>query len=175
MSTHPLRTKGILLPLIGFIGVAIYLFPVYWMLISGFKSPTEIFANPPTLFPRAPNLESFEFVFVHENILRYLRNSVIIAVPVMALTLILGAAGAYAMSRMRSRLVDVALVIVLLLQVSGSTDRDPDLRYLQDRGTSQHLSGCHPGDDLESAGFRACHPAADVPGSAERARGGILR
>ena len=41
----------------------------------------------------------------------------IIAVPVTLLSLALGSMGAYAMSRIRSRLVDVALVVVLLLQV----------------------------------------------------------
>jgi multiple sugar transport system permease protein len=102
---------------VAFAGAAIYLFPIYWMLISGFKSPSEIFANPPSFFPKAPNLEAFYSVFVQENIARYLVNSVIIAVPVTLLTLALGAIGAYAMSRMRSRLVDVALVMVLLLQV----------------------------------------------------------
>jgi multiple sugar transport system permease protein len=67
--------------------------------------------------PRNPSLDSFVYVFWRENIARYLRNSLAIAVPVTVLTLILGSMGAYAMSRIRSRLVDVALVIVLMLQV----------------------------------------------------------
>ena len=113
----PKRTRRIILAVVAFAGVAVYLFPIYWMLISGFKSSAEIFANPPTFFPSAPNLDAFRSVFVQENIARYLRNSVIIAIPVTALTLGLGAMGAYAMSRIRSRLVDVALVTVLLLQV----------------------------------------------------------
>jgi ABC-type glycerol-3-phosphate transport system permease component len=111
------RTRRIAFSVLGFAGVAIYLFPIYWMLISGFKSSAEIFVNPPTFFPKAPNLDAFHSVFVQENIARYLRNSVIIAVPVTLLTLALGSMGAYAMSRIRSRLVDVALVAVLLLQV----------------------------------------------------------
>lgn len=97
--------------------VLLYLFPIYWMFISGLKSTGEIFANPPTFVPRAPTLASFEYIFFRENVLRYLRNSLTIAVPVTALTLILGSMGAYAMSRLRSRLVDLALVTVLLLQV----------------------------------------------------------
>ncbi len=111
------RVRRVALSVLGFAGVAVYLFPIYWMLISGFKSSAEIFANPPTFFPRAPNLDAFHSVFVQENIARYLRNSIIIAVPVTALTLFLGSMGAYAMSRIRSRLVDASLVLVLLLQV----------------------------------------------------------
>lgn len=97
--------------------VLVYLFPIYWMFISGFKTSAEIFANPPTFFPRAPSVEAFEYVFFRENVLRYLRNSLIIAVPVTILTVALGAMGAYAMSRIRSRIVDLALITVLLLQI----------------------------------------------------------
>ena len=66
------RSRRVVFSILGFAGVAIYLFPIYWMLISGFKSSAEIFANPPTFFPRAPNLEAFHSVFVQENIARYL-------------------------------------------------------------------------------------------------------
>lgn len=97
--------------------VALYLFPIYWMFVSGLKTTSEIFANPPTFVPRAPSLASFEYIFYRENVLRYLRNSLAIAIPVTLLTLVLGSMGAYAMSRIRGRLVDVALVLVLLLQV----------------------------------------------------------
>jgi multiple sugar transport system permease protein len=111
------RARSLTFTIVAFAGAAIYLFPIYWMLISGFKSSAEIFVNPPTFFPRDPSLEAFHSVIVQENIARYLRNSVVIALPVTLLTLTLGSIGAYAMSRIRSRLVDVALVIVLLLQV----------------------------------------------------------
>jgi multiple sugar transport system permease protein len=98
--------------------VALYLFPLYWMLVSGFKTPAEIVANPPTLFPRILSLDAFRNVVLQENVLRYLRNSITIAVPVTVVTTALAAIGAYAMARLRARLlVDFALVLVLLLQV----------------------------------------------------------
>lgn len=102
---------------IAIIGVALYLFPIYWMFTSGLKTSAEIFAKPPTLFPSHPTLESFHYVFVRENIGRYLRNSLAIAIPVTLLTLLLGSMGGYAMSRLKSRLVNVALILVLMLQV----------------------------------------------------------
>ena len=79
-------------------------------MISGLKNSAEIFANPPTLFPRAPSLAAFEYVFGRENVLRYLRNSLTIAMPVTLLTVMMGACGGYALSRLRSRMVDVALL-----------------------------------------------------------------
>ena len=111
------RRRAPLLTLIAVAGVALYLFPIYWMFISGLKDSAEIFANPPSLFPRAPSLAAFQHVFARENVLRYLRNSLAIAVPVTLLTVAMGACGGYALSRLRSRLVDAALFAVLMLQV----------------------------------------------------------
>ena len=111
------RRRAPLLTLIAVAGVALYLFPIYWMFVSGLKDSAEIFANPPTLFPRAPSLAAFQHVFARENVLRYLRNSLAIAVPVTLLTVAMGACGGYALSRLRSRLVDAALFAVLMLQV----------------------------------------------------------
>jgi multiple sugar transport system permease protein len=102
---------------IGVAGVVCYLFPVYWMLISGLKSSAEIFANPPSLFPRQPSLSAYEYVFWRENVARYMRNSLAIAIPVTVVTLVLGASGSYALSRLRSSLVDAALVLALILQI----------------------------------------------------------
>ena len=98
-------------------GVALYLFPIYWMFISGLKNSAEIFASPPSLFPRQPSLAAFQYVFMREDVLRYLRNSLSIAVQVTLLTVAMGAIGGYALCRLRSRLVDAALFTVLMLQV----------------------------------------------------------
>ena len=89
--------RGHLLTLIAVAGVGLYLFPIYWMIVSSLKNSAEIFANPPTLFPRAPSLAAFEYVFGRENVLRYLRNSLAIALPVTALTVAMGACGGYAL------------------------------------------------------------------------------
>jgi multiple sugar transport system permease protein len=102
------------------IGAAIvvcYLFPVYWMFVSGMKTSAEIFANPPSIVPQHPTLGAFRYVFESQNLARYMRNSLGIAIPVTALTLLLGASGSYALSRLRTRLIDVALVVALILQI----------------------------------------------------------
>ncbi len=111
------RGVRFLLSAIGVAGVLCYLFPVYWMFASGLKTSAEIFANPPSLLPTNPTLAAFRYVFVSENVARYMRNSLAIAIPVTVVTLVLGASGGYALSRLRTRLVDAALLLVLLLQV----------------------------------------------------------
>ena len=87
------RGNSLVWTVVGVLGVALYLFPIYWMFVSGLKTASEIFANPPTLFPRNPTLDTFEYVIVRENVLRYLRNSLTIALPVTAITLVLGSMG----------------------------------------------------------------------------------
>jgi multiple sugar transport system permease protein len=102
------------------VGIAIvvgYLFPVYWMFISGLKTSAEIFADPPSMVPQHPTLAAFRYVFERENVARYMRNSLAIAIPVTLVTLVLGSSGSYALSRLRSSLVDVALVVALILQI----------------------------------------------------------
>jgi multiple sugar transport system permease protein len=113
----PPRRRALALTLLAVVGVAVYLFPIYWMFVSGLKNSAEIFANPPTLVPRVPSLDAFSYVFMREDVLRYLRNSLTISVPVTLLTVVMGACGGYALSRLRSRLVDAALFAVLMLQV----------------------------------------------------------
>jgi multiple sugar transport system permease protein len=111
------RGMRLLCSAIAVAAVTCYLFPVYWMFVSGLKTSAEIFANPPSLLPDHPTLAAFRYVFISENVARYMRNSLAIAIPVTVLTLLLGASGGYAMSRLRTRLVDAALLVALMLQV----------------------------------------------------------
>ncbi len=104
------------LSVIGGLIVAVYMFPVYWMIISGFKTSAEIFADPPTLLPREITLESFAWIFENQNVVSYLVNSTIIAVCVSIITVILGAAGGYGLARLRTWYVDLALIFILMMQ-----------------------------------------------------------
>ena len=108
--------RSLILFAIGITLVSIYLFPVYWMVISALKTSTEIFVRPPTFVPEAPTLENFLWIAEQPKLLTFLANSFIIATFTTIITLILGSIGAYAMARWRSIVVDVALVLVLVMQ-----------------------------------------------------------
>ena len=112
------RASGrILLFAVGAVIVFLYLFPVYWMYISGFKTSGEIFSRPPTFFPEAPTWDSFRWIFERENMGRYLANSFILAGSVTAITLVLGSGAAYGLAALRSRWADAVLLFVLISQV----------------------------------------------------------
>ena len=111
-----MNRRGYILTLAAVTVALIYLFPVYWMYISGFKLSGEIFSRPPSFFPREPRLDAFIWIFERENMARYLMNSFTIAASTTALTLVLGCMGAYALARLRSIWVDIALVFILVAQ-----------------------------------------------------------
>ena len=111
------RMRPWALTLVGVLIAGFYLFPVYWMYASSFKLSGEIFSRPPTLIPQEPSLAAYQWVFVRENVGLYLRNSFIIASATTVLTLGMGATAAYALSRIRSRWIDLVLLFILISQV----------------------------------------------------------
>lgn len=110
-------TQNQIKSLIGWAFIGLYLFPIYWMLISGFKTQSEIFANPPTLWPKEFNFNAYEYVLSRENVFRYIRNSVYIAFPVTLIAISLASMCSYALCRLKSPIVNFSIVVILLLQV----------------------------------------------------------
>lgn len=96
---------------------AVYLFPLYWMYVTSLKTGSEIFANPPTLWPIAPNADIYPETWARRTMPVFLLNSVIIAGGITALTVILGTGCAYVLARYRNVWIDIGLFCVLMLQV----------------------------------------------------------
>jgi multiple sugar transport system permease protein len=122
---QPLRFRPRLRPqlwrwvlfLIGVLIAAVYLFPVYWMFASAFKTQAELFATTPTLVPKEASLGAFRWIFERENMFLYIQNSFIISLSVTALTLLLATGAAYALARVRSFWLDAMLVAIMVSQV----------------------------------------------------------
>jgi len=93
----------------------LYLFPLYWMFITAFKTNPELFQLPPTFWPNNP-VSNIARVFHDYAMGRNLWNSLVIASGVTAITMVLGTGAAYALAQSRSRGIEVALFSVLLLQ-----------------------------------------------------------
>jgi multiple sugar transport system permease protein len=83
----------------GALFVAVYLFPVYWMVTASFKTQTDIRAVPPQLFPLRPDLSTWnERIFGDPRVFHYIGNSFAVALGTMALTVVLSAPAAYALA-----------------------------------------------------------------------------
>lgn len=111
------RLRNVLLLSIALGLAALYLFPLYWMYVTSLKTGSEMFATPPSFWPSVPQWETFADVWVNKDVGTFMINSTIIAFGTMVLTAILGTGCAYALARYRNRWIDVALFLILMLQV----------------------------------------------------------
>lgn len=76
-------------------------FPFFWMASTSMKPPREVFAQPPYFVPEAPTWENFSRLFTSTSFLIYFRNSLTVAGLAVLLTMVVGAAGAYSLTRFR--------------------------------------------------------------------------
>ena len=117
MTADPRGIRSYTLAATGLLIAGLYLFPVYWMYVSSIKASFELNAAKPTLLPQSPTLAAYAWIFVRENVGRYMTNSLIIASAVTALTLLLATGASYALSRIRSFFMDAVLIGIMLSQV----------------------------------------------------------
>lgn len=95
-----------------YILVFLLIFPVLWMVITGFKTEVAAIAIPPTLF-FAPTLSQFSLA-INSGFAAYLYNSAVASLVSTALALILGVPAAYAMVfQMQKKGADDMLFFVL--------------------------------------------------------------
>jgi multiple sugar transport system permease protein len=80
-------------------------FPFYWMLITAFKSNADLYdvGNVPFWFNAPPTLEHFRYLFEQTLFARWLLNSLIIGVCVVAITLATAVPAGYALARLAGR------------------------------------------------------------------------
>ncbi len=110
-----LRERGIVESAFCAMMVAIYLFPVYWMVATSLKAQRAIFAIPPQFVPMPPTFASYESAVLNNPVVaRSLFNSTIIGIGATALTLVLAVPAAYGLARLRLRFT-VAFGLVLLI------------------------------------------------------------
>lgn len=96
------RIRGGVLTLLTWLLVAIFMFPVVWLITTSLKSRVEAFKIPPSYIFQ-PTLENYWAVLSDANFVGFYGNSVIVAVGTTVLALILGVPAAYAIARFNFR------------------------------------------------------------------------
>jgi multiple sugar transport system permease protein len=92
-------------------------FPVFFLFLSSFKMPREIFNFPPSLL-FAPSLLNYEeLVADWPQFFPALLNSVIIAVGASLLTILITAPAGYALSRHRRKFLSASAFFVLIVRM----------------------------------------------------------
>ena len=92
-------------------------FPFWWTLVTALSTEGNIFAYPPTFWPKSPSLANFEEVFRVIPILSFLKNSILIAVFTVFWKLVLCSMAAYPLARMhfRGRKLVFGLILATLV------------------------------------------------------------
>ncbi len=85
--------------------VVLAAFPFYWMLITAFKTNADLYnvSHIPFWFNAPPTLEHFRYLFERTLFGRWLLNSLIIGVCVVAITLVTALPAGYSLARMGGR------------------------------------------------------------------------
>ncbi len=82
----------------------IAVFPLLWLLVSAFKSSSEMLNNPTRIWPIRWTLENFRTVLITLNFIINIRNSLIIAACTTVIAVIISSLAAYGVVRFFPRL-----------------------------------------------------------------------
>lgn len=91
----------------------IFLFPIYWMVLTSFKQQVDIFTNPPTFF-FTPTLATYAEYMKRADIVRRLLNTIIVAAGSGLLSIVVGTMAGYALARIRLKGAATIGLLILL-------------------------------------------------------------
>ncbi|MCL2463810.1 MAG: carbohydrate ABC transporter permease, partial [Micrococcales bacterium] len=95
----------------------IWAFPIYWMLNTTFKGRDQITTTTPVFFPSPPRLINYIDALTKPGFLTSLRNSLIVALGVVVVSIVLGFLASAALSRFGFPGRRAVLVAILAVQM----------------------------------------------------------
>ncbi len=101
----------------GLLAAAVWVFPVYWMMLSAFTPNARLRQVPPTFFPTHATWSNFSSVISSSGFGTALRMSLAITLTVVAVVLVLAFLAALAISRFRFRGRRSFVLAVLFIQM----------------------------------------------------------
>jgi len=108
------RRVGHTLRIVGGVTVSIiFLFPVYWMVLTSFKQQVDIFTSPPT-FWFEPTVAAYAEYMTRADIVPRLVNTVIVATLSALFSIVVGTMAGYALARIRIRGASAFGALILL-------------------------------------------------------------
>ncbi len=78
--------------------LAVFMFPVYWLIASAFKSGVDVNAIPPKWLFK-PTLDNFTAILKDYGLLNALKNSVVVMLWSVGITVVVGTLAAYGLAR----------------------------------------------------------------------------
>ena len=88
--------------------------PMVWMIGTSFETfKTYSLPFPPSLLPKEPTLDNYRFMFMNVPILRYIRNTICVALISLALNVIISTLTGFVLSKGNFRGKNILLLVVL--------------------------------------------------------------
>jgi multiple sugar transport system permease protein len=81
--------------------LAVFIFPLYWMVASALKTPQEYATNPPTIIPRSFEPETYGIAWDRMRIAKFFFNTAFYAIGGWLIQILVDVAVAYALSKLR--------------------------------------------------------------------------
>ena len=79
----------------------LFIFPIYWMVISSLKDNSVLMRTPPQLYPTFSTFRNYLSVITNTKYLNYIKNSLIVAALTVVVDLALAIFAGYSLSRFR--------------------------------------------------------------------------
>lgn len=97
----------------------IMIFPLYWLFSSSLKAETSIFATPPEIFPYHPTFDAYtsQLDQVTFDILGSFKNSLVISLCTMLISVILSVPAAYGLARFKIKGRNLVVFLFLVSQM----------------------------------------------------------
>lgn len=127
----------------GIVLSSLFLIPLVTMLLSTFKSRTELGRKPPTILPVDATLDNWQRLFDPDTgLIQSTMNSAVLSLGTVALTVVVSALAGYGFGRFRFRGSGVLFFVVLAgLMVPFTVLLTPLLVVLRGMGLSNNLFG----------------------------------
>lgn len=92
--------RDLLIVIITFAIIGVFLFPVFWLIVSSLKPLTQLFSRDLQIFGFQPILKHYKKIF-EVGFLRFVLNSVLVSIAATGFCMLLAFPAAYAFSRFR--------------------------------------------------------------------------
>ena len=130
----------------GFIIFVIFIFPLYWMVVTALKTQVEIFEIPTPLWPRNLSLDAFKAqLSASSDTLRGFKNSAIIAVGATIISTVLSIPASYGLARFRFRAKSHDSVFPDHTDASIYAGTDILIYHVLKSRTVKYILGTNPG------------------------------
>ncbi|AIY86065.1 MULTISPECIES: carbohydrate ABC transporter permease [unclassified Thermotoga] len=122
--------------------LVLYMLPVYYAIVSSFKSLGEIYSYPPTIIPKVFTLKAYKEAIQGQDLLTYLKNTLFVAIVATVITVVVCVMGGYGLAK-GTFLGKIVLnrVVVMTLFVSAQVIMVPLFVMIRNLGLINSLWG----------------------------------